>query len=115
MMSHHLKTLMVIIRTIFRILILGLARLAYRLLPISMCTVNPHEALTFRFHQIYLRIVEPAVDEVAVEAIAVADLVTVRNGWRRMERTNNERNEAGSDWERTSPQASLKGGAPFHP
>lgn len=52
--------------------ILGLA--TAELLSVPMSSIDPHERLALGFQQILLCIVEPAVDEVAVQAVSITDL-----------------------------------------
>lgn len=72
-MFHHLQTL-VVVASAATVLILRLAILVEWNLPDAVRAINSHEALTLGFQQVLLRIVEPAVDEVSMEAISIAEL-----------------------------------------
>jgi hypothetical protein len=71
-MSHHLQTLLVIVRSIRRITIHRFARAI--LLPSSMRTIDSHKTLALRFEHIESRVFVPAVDEITVQAVATTDL-----------------------------------------
>jgi len=98
-----------------RILVLGLTRLSHRHFPTPMCAINPHKALALRLHQVCLRVVEPAVDKVTVEAVAVADLITENQLMPSRKYKGSGKRRLKNQCKRTSPQASLNGGTPFHP
>jgi hypothetical protein len=73
--AHHLQTLVVVTRTVIGIPIPGLAPgAAERNLPAAVRPVNPHEALALGFQQVLSRVLKPAIDKVAMEAVALADL-----------------------------------------
>lgn len=69
---HHLQTLKVIARPILGVRVLGLARAI--LLPVPVRAINPHENLPLSLEHVHRRVLEPAIDEVAMEAVSVADL-----------------------------------------
>jgi hypothetical protein len=73
-MLHHFQTLPIIARPRTRIPILGLAVLVEWYLPQPVRAINALEALPLGGHEVLLRVVKPAVDEVAVEAVPVANL-----------------------------------------
>jgi len=75
MVAHQLQALVVITCSIFRVGVLGFALTV--LLPCTMRAINPHERLAPGCHHILRRIIEPSVDEVAVEAVALANLHSV--------------------------------------
>jgi hypothetical protein len=75
MMLHHLQTLVVIISTLIRLLILRLTRSTHRHLPWTMGSANCDKVLTSCLHKVRLRIIEPAVDKIAVEAVSVSNLL----------------------------------------
>ena len=74
-MLHHRKALMIIISTILRIPIPGLAVLVEGNLSITMRPINSHERLSFGLEKVLLRIVKPTIDKVAMEAIAITNLL----------------------------------------
>ena len=72
MVLHHLQALVVVVGAVLRVLVLGLA--LAKLLAHAVRAVDAHEALSLGLEQVLLCVVVPPVDEVAVEAVAVADL-----------------------------------------
>jgi hypothetical protein len=70
-----------------------------------MCAVNSHEALSLRLQHILRSIWKPAVDEISMEAISIANLYTV---------LAHSYIQVVSRYH-TSPQANLNGGTPLHP
>ena len=69
---HHFQTLMIIIRSIARIRILSLA--LAELLAIPVRAINPHKRLSLCLQHVLRRVLEPAVDEITMEAVSLADL-----------------------------------------
>lgn len=108
-MSHHLQTLPIVTRPVLRILILSLTCLAHRLLPIPMRPIDAHETLPFSLKQVHLCIIEPSVDEVAMETVSIANL------YQQSTHTHSRVLHGSKKKHCTSPQANLKGGTPFHP
>ena len=73
-LCHHLHTLVVITRSTTRVGILRPAGGIKRDLAVPVGPVDPHKLLTPSPQQVLLRVIEPAIDKVSVEAVAVAYL-----------------------------------------
>ena len=70
--GHHLEARQVVVGPVAWVGILGLA--LAELLARAVRAVNAHEALSLGLEHVLGRVVEPAVDKVAVNAVAVSDL-----------------------------------------
>jgi hypothetical protein len=70
--THHRQTCDIITRPIIWISILCLATAV--LFPIPMCSIDSHKTLPLRLQHVLSRIIKPAINEVSMEAIPIANL-----------------------------------------